>query len=209
LLAISNRRRTAVEAWVASLVRGGIRWLLLREKDLEDRPLADLAGRCRELAGGGALVMISGRADLCRAAGLAGVHLPAHGPPTARVRSILGDGALIGRSTHTQAEVELAAAEGADYVVFGPVFPPLSKPAAGAAQGLEALATAARASIPVYALGGLTLDRLEAVAATGAAGAAGITLFTDAARIGTLARRADELFRRRSSSNPPAEGTSR
>lgn len=206
LLAISDRRRLAVDGWAADLARHGVRWLQLREKDLAGRELLALARRCRSLAGAGCLVTVNGRADICLAAGLDGVHLPSDGAPTPRVRSLLGSRALVGRSTHTLEEVERAASEGADYVVFGPVFAPRSKASARAATGLEALAAAARTEVPVYALGGITAERLDAVAATGAAGAAGITLFTDGARIDTLARRAESLFRRRPST-PPATGS--
>jgi thiamine-phosphate pyrophosphorylase len=206
LLAISDRRRAAVEPWAASLARAGVGWLQVREKDLPDRELAELARRCRQVAGGAARVMINGRADLCAAAGLAGVHLPARGAAAQRVRSVLAPGALVGRSTHTLEEVDHAAAEGVDYVVYGPVFAPLSK-AGLPAIGLASLAAAARGPVPVYALGGVTEERLEALAATGAAGVAGISLFTDGARLDTLARRAEELFHRASPTNGAPGGT--
>jgi thiamine-phosphate pyrophosphorylase len=207
LLAISDRRRVGLEAWVESLRAAGVRWLQLREKDLDDRRLLEAARVCRAGAGDAGHVLVNGRADLCRLAGLAGVHLPAGGAPAAEVRKLLGPEAVVGRSTHGQVAVERAEREGVDYVVFGPVFPPSSKPGARPV-GLEALARAARASVPVYALGGITMERLAAVAATGAAGVAGISLFTDDDRIGTLAGLTEALFRR-TPRNRPAEGTSR
>lgn len=84
----------------------------------------------------------------------------------------------MGVSCHSLEEVRTAEEEGADYVVFGPVFPPLSKPSLLPAVGLEGLARAAAAvKIPVLALGGVTRANANACLGAGAAGVAGISLF--------------------------------
>ncbi|HXO40460.1 MAG TPA: thiamine phosphate synthase, partial [Thermoanaerobaculia bacterium] len=106
-----------------------------------------------------------------------GVHLPADGVPAGAVRARFGSGLLIGVSTHRLEEVERARRDGADYVVFGPVYPTPAKAGYGAPAGTRALARAAALDIPVYALGGVTLERFAEVAAAGAAGVAGIRLF--------------------------------
>jgi thiamine-phosphate pyrophosphorylase len=167
---------TGFDDWLARLAAAGIDGVELREKDLDDRSLYELARRARAALPAARLV-VNGRLDLALAAGADGVHLPADGLPVAPLRARFGPGVLIGRSTHHPDEVVRARAEGADYVTFGPVFATPSKEAFGPPVGLAALARAAAAGLPVYALGGVTLGRLAEVASAGAAGAAGIRLF--------------------------------
>lgn len=153
--------------------RGGARWLSLREKDLDSparlalaRELVALGGRYR------ATVILHEDAEGARAAGAAGVHLPAGGP-VAAARRRLGPKALIGVSAHDEPELAAAVAGGADYVTVSPVFPSASKPGYGPALGLEGLRALSRAAdVPVLALGGVTLETLSGCVAAGAAGAA-------------------------------------
>jgi thiamine monophosphate synthase len=74
---------------------------------------------------------------------------------------------LIGVSTHRPEEVAVAAKDGADFAVFGPVYDPLSKGTYGPATGLTALTDAVKAAnaMPLYALGGITAPRIEEIAA--------------------------------------------
>jgi thiamine-phosphate pyrophosphorylase len=84
----------------------------------------------------------------------------------------------VGVSCHSLQDVRQAEADGADYVVFGPVFAPLSKSGVLEPRGLEGLAQAAAAvRIPVLALGGVTNENSDACVSAGAAGVAGISLF--------------------------------
>ena len=179
LLAISDRRALGdlgFDAWLARLAAARVDGVQLREKDLDDRSLLDLARRARA-ALPDARLLVNGRLDIALAAGADGVHLPANGLPVAPLRARFGPGVLIGRSTHRVEEVAGARAAGADYVTFGPVFATPGKEAFGPPAGLAALSRAAAAGLPVYALGGVTLELLADVASTGAAGAAGIRLF--------------------------------
>jgi len=87
-------------------------------------------------------------------------------------------GFLIAVSTHTVDEVRRAESEGADFAVFGPVFPTQSKPGQREIPGLGGLREACAAtSLPVAALGGITAQRIAACADAGAAGIAGISMF--------------------------------
>jgi thiamine-phosphate pyrophosphorylase len=119
-------------------------------------------------------VLVNARADLALAAGAAGVHLPEHDLPVAAARRLLGPGVLIGRSVHSLDAARRAEAEGADYIVFGPVFPTASHPGRPAA-GLAALGqVAAAVGLPVIAIGGVDGERAESCRLAGAAGFAAI-----------------------------------
>jgi thiamine-phosphate pyrophosphorylase len=170
--------------------RGAIA-IQLREKDLEGRALYELALRMRELcARYDAPFIVNDRIDVAIACGANGVHLPADSFTPNEARSLVGESRLIGVSTHRSAEVAQAASAGADFVVYGPVFKPLSKPAGyGAARGAEGLGAASRAArIPVYALGGITAERVHRLAGTGLAGAAAIGAVLGAESPGVAAR---------------------
>ncbi len=195
LLAVSDRRSLTIpwKSWLAALAAAGIDGLQVREKDLADRAVCDLAAVARA-ALPAAWVAVNGRADVALAAGADGVHLPADAVPLRALRQRFGTALALGKSTHAQAEVEAARAEGADYVTFGPVFATPSKAAHGPPLGVEALRRAAAAGIPVFALGGVSAERLPEVAAAGAAGAAGIGMFADPAGLAGLAARAREAF---------------
>ena len=111
-----------------------------------------------------------------------GVHLKSDSIPTALVRRHVPAGFLVGRSVHTVDEARAAEAEGADYLIFGTVFPSGSKPPGHRTAGLDVLAGVTQAvRVPVLAIGGISLNTVAAAAGAGAAGVAAIGLFFDAA----------------------------
>lgn len=179
LLAISDRASLDIPfpEWLARLAAAGVGAVQVREKDLDDRAVLELARQARAALPPPATVLVNGRLDLALAAGADGAHLPADGVPAAALRRRFGDGVLLGVSTHSVEEVERALHGGADYVTFGPVWPTPSKERYGPPLGIGELARAARIRIPVYALGGVMLSRFGEAAAAGAAGVAGIRLF--------------------------------
>jgi thiamine-phosphate diphosphorylase len=121
-------------------------------------------------------VLISSRCDIVLASGAAGVNLPERDITVHDARALLGQ-RLIGRSVHSMKSARDAEQDGADFVIFGPVWPSESH-AGTPAQGLDALAAVARAvRIPVIAIGGVTEDRIDKCEAAGAAGYAAIRLF--------------------------------
>jgi len=160
-------------AVLGELCADGLRGVELREKDLPEKDLLDLALACRpafEKSGARWLVNSSLRA--AKDAGASGVHLPGTGS-VGRAREYLGEGALIGKSVHSAGEALEAASAGADFLAFGPVFSTPSKEKYGPARGLDALAEAcAAARVPVFAVGGVSPERVRDCLLAGAHGVA-------------------------------------
>ena len=152
----------------------------IREKNLRTRVLYELVSRAVEITRGSLTrLLVNDRFDVARAARADGVHLTSGSLPTRVVREICGRDFLIGASTHSLEEARRARDEGADFVVFGPVFETESKRAYGPPQGLEKLArvTSELHGFPVLAIGGVTLDNAESCIDAGASGFAGISWF--------------------------------
>lgn len=180
LLAISDRAslgEDSPEEWLRRLSAAGVGAVQIREKDLNDRDLLDLTLKARSILPPPSVLLVNGRLDVALAAGADGCHLPADGVPLAALRQRFGPEPLLGLSTHHVEEVAQAARDGADYVTFGPVYFTPSKAHYGPPRGIDELARATQAGIPVYALGGVTLSRFDELVAAGAAGVAGIRLF--------------------------------
>lgn len=166
-------------ARVGAAARAGVQLIQVRERDLDGRQLTRLVERCLDaVRQTRARIVVNERTDVALAAGAHGVHLRGDSLPAARVREIVPRGFLIGRSVHSVAEVQAAASEAAiDYLLFGTVFPTASK-AGRPAAGVSTLAAAAAATtIPLLAVGGVSIETAGSVAATGAAGVAAIGLF--------------------------------
>ena len=201
LLAISDRASLPIslEDWLRALAsadvfgQGDLGAVQIREKDLEDRPLWELARRARAALPPPTRLLVNGRLDVALAAGADGVHLPSDGVPAAPLRERFGPDVLIGRSAHRLEEVERARDEGADYVTFGPVY---DTPGKGSPLGLAELerAALAAAGLPVFALGGVTLPRFGELARAGAAGVAAIRLFQNVPDLTEVAQAAREQF---------------
>jgi thiamine-phosphate pyrophosphorylase len=154
-------------------------WIQIREKDLAARELFALVRSVLDLPNPrGVKILVNSRVDVAIAARAAGAHLPSDSPPAHLWRAIVPPGFLLGVSCHSVEEVRQAEQEGADYVLFAPVFPPLSKPSDRPALGLAELSRASEsARIPVLALGGITRENAEVCVAAGASGIAGISLY--------------------------------
>ena len=176
LLVVSDRRATggrALPEVIRESLAGGGRWFQLREKDLDGGELHALASvLAAEIHAHGGRLLVNDRIDVAIAAGADGVVLPVSSFPTDVARRLIGPERLLARSTHSTAEVERAAAEGCDFVLFGPVFATPSKESYGPPQGLERLRAASAHRIPVVAIGGVTEATAPQALSAGASGVA-------------------------------------
>jgi thiamine-phosphate pyrophosphorylase len=175
-------QRTSLIECIRKAIEGGVDFVQIREKDLEDHALFDLTRSALAFARSTECrILVNGRADIALAAGAHGVHLPSSGLQIADIRPWIPDDFLVGVSVHTLPEIRRACAKGADYLLLGHLFPTESKAAYGQPLGLRRLRNACAAStVPVLGLGGIKAEFVESVLNTGAAGVAGIGLFQDA-----------------------------
>lgn len=154
---------------------GQVDWVQVRDKELPARELVAVVRLAMERA---EMVLVNSRVDVALAAGAAGAHFPGGSIAASEWRAITPAGFLIGVSCHSLDDVVQAEREGADYVVFGPVFDPLSKASDLPARGVGELGRVSRAvRIPVLALGGITWENAASCVEAGAAGVAGITMY--------------------------------
>ncbi len=150
---------------------GGARFLQLRAKQLASGPLLNLCdGVVQAAARYSASIIVNDRADLAVLANASGVHVGQDDLAPADARQLLGSAAIVGFSTHTVAQIEAAIREPISYLAVGPVFGTTTKDTGYSAVGLDLVATAARlaASIPVVAIGGITLATASSVLDAGA-----------------------------------------
>jgi thiamine-phosphate diphosphorylase len=184
--------RARRDPWVVAreVLAGGCAALQLRDKRGADdayRALGlRLAALCRDA---GVPFVVNDRHWLAAELGAQGVHIGQTDAPIEQVRSALAAGIAIGVSTHSRAQARAAVARGADSIGFGPVFATTSKESPDPVVGLHGLAEVCRSvSIPVVAIGGITVDRASDVRAAGASLAAAISALCAADDIAATAR---------------------
>jgi thiamine-phosphate pyrophosphorylase len=169
---ITDRRQLGgIEELIACITRNldRVDYVQIREKDMTPRELLALVRALPSLD----RVLINDRADVAIAASAAGVHLPSGSIAPRDLRKLRA--MTVAVSCHTVDEIVAAEREGADFLVFGPVFPTAGK---GAPLGLGPLHEAAHAvRIPVLALGGVNESNAASCVEAGAAGIAGISMF--------------------------------
>lgn len=184
-----NSRRVRLLETIAQAVRCGVDYIQLREKDLSPNQLETLAREAVQLRTENQKLktgfLINSRADIAIACGAQGVHLRSDDISPSEVKKIwtqsgTSGGVTVGVSCHSRAEVAMAAEQGANFAVFGPVFGKVGGEKTYARPtGLKALHEACQEKVPVIALGGLTLQNAEACIQAGAAGIAAIRLFQE------------------------------
>lgn len=155
-------------------LQGGVKAVQLREKDLGARELLGLAYRMRALtARYGAKLFINDRVDIAVAVDADGVHLGRTCIPVQAARKASEGRLMIGVSTHSRQEAEQAETDGADFITLGPVYETLSKIQYGNPVGLQVLKDATNlVSLPVFAIGGIKINRVKEVLQHGVDGVA-------------------------------------
>jgi len=185
LYLVTDRNQTGGRdlLWVLEqALDGGLKAIQLREKDLSGRDLFSLAERSHKLCQAyDAALFINDRVDVAMAVDAAGVQLSQTSLPVITTRALLGPQKIIGVSTHSLREAKEAEQNGADFVLFGPVYFTASKAAYGAPQGLPALKTIVdNISLPVYAIGGIKPENIESTKKLGVRGVALISAIVSA-----------------------------
>jgi len=174
LYLVTNRALCAagpLETVVDQACGAGVRAVQLREKDLFGGALYRLAAKMREVTRRReARLFINDRADIALGIDADGVHCTESGLPVDVVRRLCPE-ALVGASSHSLERAAEASAAGADFILFGPIFPTPSKAKFGEPQGLDRLSVVAReAGVPVFAIGGITPENAPLCLEKGAAG---------------------------------------
>jgi len=177
LYLITDRNQTGnrpLPEIVEAALKGGIRGVQLREKDLSSRELYELAYTLRNLTKKyAARLIINDRVDIALAVDADGVHLGLNSLPIHRARKLLGSSKLIGLSCHNQVNAIMAQENGADFITFGPVYYTPSKANYGKPVGVDNLeAVSHLLNIPIFALGGIKKGNIHEVIAAGATGVA-------------------------------------
>jgi thiamine-phosphate pyrophosphorylase len=177
--------RSELRAFLDAALRGGVDVVQLRVKDpgASDEALLAAARVFRAAADAhGALFVLNDRPDLAVAARADGVHVGQDDMPVAEARALVGEDVLLGRSTHTPAQVDDAAVADVDYFAVGPVHATPTKPGRPAV-GLELIRHAASAPRPVpwFAIGGIDAANVGAVVAAGATRVVVVRALTEAA----------------------------
>ena len=156
------------EKLATALVSAGVDVLQLRDKQLGDAALLDRARRLLAITRGTrTLMIVNDRPDIAAASRADRVHVGQDELSVADARAIVGPGVLVGVSTHSIEQAEAAVLAGADYLGVGPTFPSATKRFAEF-PGLTFLReVVGRISLPAFAIGGITLENLSEVLATG------------------------------------------
>jgi thiamine-phosphate pyrophosphorylase len=184
---------------ISLAVAAGIDWIQIREKNLPARELIALTRAAVKAAADSrpqtsVRIIVNDRLDVALAAGAGGVHLGESSMPVAAVnawrRANSSSEFIIGASCHSLETARAAERDGADYVIFGPIYSTPSKAEFGAPQGINRLAEVSDAvSIPVLAIGGIMEKNARECIAAGAAGIAAIRMFSEARDLAALVGR--------------------
>jgi thiamine-phosphate pyrophosphorylase len=197
LYLITDRKitRTTLPAAVRLALRGGVRAIQVREKDLPVRELLSIAQELRRITREfNAKLFINDRVDVAVAIEADGVHLGHQSMPSEAVRKIAGKRMLVGVSTHSLAEAVNAEETGADFITLGPIFVTPSKMQYGEPLGVESIRIIKKhIRIPVFGLGGIRNANIAQVMQAGADGIAMISAIIAAEDI----QRAAELMNQR------------
>ena len=166
--------RELVDA-IDAAIDGGVNMVQLRDRVSTGQARTDLAAAIRDITKDRAVFVINGDPELAAQTGADGVHLPESAMPVSTARQIAGPQVLVGRSVHSMSAAQSAAAEGADYVVAGTVYPSPTHPG-GQASGTAIIRDILEVvDLPVIGIGGIDASNAERVMDAGARGVACIS----------------------------------
>lgn len=161
---------------VEEALKGGVTFVQLREKDLDEERFLEEAREIKELCGRyGVPFVINDNVDIAQAVDADGVHVGQSDMEAGDVRARLGQDKIIGVSAQTVEQALLAESRGADYLGVGAVFATGSKADASEMDHETVKAICQAVHIPVIAIGGITRENVGALAGTGVCGAAVIS----------------------------------
>lgn len=192
--------REALLQRIADASDAGVDWIQIRERDLSGREYSLLVREALQRVANSvahqprARILVNDRFDIAIAVQADGVHLGETSLPPQEAKRLVAllhreNDFLMGVSCHSLEAARRAEQSGADYLFFGPVFATPSKALYGPPQGLERLAEVCRAvSLPVLAIGGITLENCSRCCSAGASGIAAIRLFQEARDISAVVK---------------------
>ncbi|HEX6531897.1 MAG TPA: thiamine phosphate synthase [Nitrospira sp.] len=177
LLLVTDRQQTKgrpLLSVLAEALKAGSPCIQLRERDLGAKEFLALTDQIvRLIRSRGSQLLINDRIDVALSVEGAGVHLRSDSLPVSVVRRLIGTDRVLGVSVHSVSEAMRAEAEGADYIVFGPIYETPSKLMYGRPLGLSKLEEAARAvRVPIVGIGGVTAAHARDMRSAGAFGVA-------------------------------------
>jgi thiamine-phosphate pyrophosphorylase len=210
LCAVTDRHSLAkpsqLSEHIAFAVAAGIDWIQIREKDMSARELLAVVRGAVKVAAAGenaTRIIVNDRLDVALAARADGVHLGEASMPVAVVNAWRREAVslkklprefLIGASCHSVEAARAAERDGADYIIFGPVYSTPSKEKLGAPQGIKRLAEVSiTVKIPVLAIGGITEENAGECVNAGAGGIAAIRMFSGERDLAALVARLKTL----------------
>ena len=177
------------------MLDGGVDLVQLRAKA---RSIADITSLARDVhalaRNRGVPLVINDHPEVARTIGAEGVHVGQDDLSIAEARDIAGAHSFVGKSTHSLAQAERAAEEGADYIGFGPLFATPTKPDYAPIGISDIEAVHSRVRVPIFCIGGIKLQNLPQVIAAGAQRAVIVSGLLEAPDIAEYARAAKDLL---------------
>ena len=169
VLISSNIAKKSVKETARLVIDGGADAVQLREKTISDSKFISLAREVRDITTKrGSLLIINDRVHVVRKVNADGIHLGQQDMSALEARNTIGDEKIIGVSTHSITQARQAQKDGADYIAIGPIYPTSTK-GHEPSVGIEILHEISEAvSIPIIAIGAITLENLDEVLKAGA-----------------------------------------
>ena len=160
-------------------LEGGCRWIQLRMKEADDETILSVARPLRQLCNQyGAILILDDKVELVADCGADGVHLGKNDMPPTEARRLLGEKAIIGGTANTIDDIDHLVASGVNYIGLGPFRFTQTKKNRSPILGIEGYRHILQAcrdksyTLPIVAIGGITLSDIPALMATGVSGIA-------------------------------------